>query len=123
MKYTITRVSEFEYTGGGIWVVCGYAKDNNTGEEFFFDSSICSAYAEAVNIYTAYPYEEEGEDVSGCSFMPLPNYDELFRDSYDPDDSAEGQSLWDQVLASDAVAKTYASAYIGSFRSALSADR
>jgi hypothetical protein len=120
--YTIDTVDEFEYTGGGIWVTGGYVRDTTTGERLFFDSSICPAYAEGVNIYSEYPYYDDDESVEGCTFQPLPNYDTLIRDYFDPDDSTEGRTLWYEILASDAVTKTYASSYLDEFRSALDRD-
>lgn len=118
-SFTVESVDEFEYTGGGIWVTCGYVRDT-TGRRYFFDSSIGGSWAEYVNVYKEYPYEPDDEEQygKGCSFMPLPNYSELFLASFDPEESA-GRDLWEQILSSDTVTKTYANAYINDFRSAL----
>ena len=113
--YTIHRVEEFEYTGGGIWVTCGEALDTASGRVCFFDASICSSYAEAVNIYSVYPYEPDEEGAAGWSFMPLPNYDDLLVASYDPDECAEGRALWREILNSDLVRKGYVNAYRDEF--------
>ena len=114
--YKVDEVTEFEYTGGNIWVTCGYVRDTTTGERFFFDSSIApSAYVETVNIYSEYPYEAEGDEVNGCSFMPLPNYTDLFRECFDPDESPEGRALWREILDSDLVRGGYVNAYRDEF--------
>lgn len=94
-RFKPISVDSFDYTGGGIWVLTGYASDGTTKAFFCAEAEEWHTLGE-INFFSEYPFDDE----DGTDFLPKDNFDSLLFEVYDKSPFGEDWfRFWSDVFA------------------------